>query len=113
MMMEQWDSHNMEEVIVNNSVHLTPVIDFENSFFYNPFYNYYNPYVNIPKDYINISRFLNDFPGAYKYFLEVFDVDAEELVNYIEATYPIKVPLEVKEKYFWNYNKKSKNPKDG
>ena len=32
MMMEQWDrhSHNMEEVIVNNSVHLTPVIDFEN-----------------------------------------------------------------------------------
>ena len=102
MMMEQWDRHskNMEEVIVDDILHLTPVIDFENSFSHNPYFVYDNPYVNIPKTVVTVSRFLNEFPDAYKYFLEVFDVDAEELVNYIEATYPIKVPLEVKEKYF-------------
>ena len=101
MMMEQWDRHskNMEEVIVDDTLHLTPVIDFESSFFYNPYFVYDNPYVTLPKDVISICKFLNEFPDAYQYFLEVFDIDSSEFVNYIESNYPIKVDDEIKEKY--------------
>ena len=100
MMMEQTDrcSDNMEEELKNNSRHLAPIIDFVESFDYY-YYCYYNPYVSIPKDIENIDRFLNDFPEAYKYFLEIFDIDSNELINYIETNYPIKVDNETKERY--------------
>ena len=101
MMMEQWDRHskNMEEVIVDDSLHLIPIIDFEKSFFPNPYFVYDNPYVSLPKDFINIDSFLNGFPKAYRYFLEVFDIGVDELVSYIESNYPIKVSDEIKERY--------------
>ena len=101
MMMEQWDRHgkNMEEVIVGDSLHLTPVIDFENSFSLNPCFVYDNPYVSLPKNDVDIYRFLNDFSNAYQYFLEVFGIDSGELIEYIESNYPIKVKDEIKESY--------------
>ena len=101
MMMEQWDRHskNMEEVIVDDIIHLTPVIDFENSFSHNPYFVYDNPYVSLLKSDVDIYRFLNDFPNAYQYFLEVFGIDSGELIEYIESNYPIKVKDEIKESY--------------
>ena len=100
MMMGQTDRHddNMEEVLKNNTLHLAQVIDFGESFDYY-YYCYYNPYVSIPKDVGSIDRFLNDFPEAYKYFLEIFSIGTEELVNYIETNYPIRVEDEIKEAY--------------
>ena len=101
MMMEQWDrhSHNMEEVIINDEIHLAPIIDFERSFDYTPLYNYFNPYLNLPKDFENISRFLGDFPDAYQCFLDAFSVDIDEIIEYIENNYPIKVDNKIKEIY--------------
>lgn len=100
MMMEQTDRYgdNMEEVLKNNTLHLAPLIDFGESFDYY-YYCYYNPYVSIPKNIENIDRFLNDFPEAYKYFLEIFSIGTEELVNCIEPKYPIKVEDKIKEAY--------------
>ena len=110
MMMKQWDRHskNMEEVIVGDSLHLTPVIDFENSFSHDPYFVYDNPYVTLPKDFINIDRFLNDFPEAYRCFLEVFDIEVDELISYIESNYPIKVSDEIKERYERTISKNQK-----
>ena len=88
-----------EEIIDKNIIHLTPVIDFARSFGVVSFNFYYNPYISIPKNVENIDRFLNDFPDAYKYFLEIFSIVTEELVSCIEATYPIKVEDEIKENY--------------
>ena len=101
MMMEQWDRHskNMEEVIVDDILHLTPVIDFENSFSHNPYFVYDNPYVSLPKNDVDIYRFLNDFPEAYQYFLDTFSVDADETIKYIEDNYPIKVDNNIRETY--------------
>lgn len=100
-MMEQWNRSgmNMEEVVSSDFIHLTPVIDFEKSFPYDPYFTYDNPYVSLPKDIDNISRFLNDFEESYQYFLELFDIDSSELISYIESNYPIRVTDEVKEKY--------------
>ena len=110
MMMEQWDRHgkNMEEVIVGDSLHLTPVIDFENSFSLNPCFVYDNPYVTLPKDFTNIDRFLTDFEESYRYFLEVFDVEVDELISYIENNYPIEVPDKIKEIYDKTISKNQK-----
>ena len=101
MMMEQFDraGENMEEVIVNNSIHLSPIVDFAMSFDCNPFYSYYNSYVSIPKNTRGIDRFLNDFPKSYQYFIDVFYTSADDLIEYIESNYPIKVDNEIKEKY--------------
>lgn len=101
IMMEQTDrfGRNMEEIIDKNIIHLTPVIDFARSFGVVSFNFYYNPYISIPKNVENIDRFLNDFPDAYKYFLEIFSIGTEELVSCIETTYPIKVEDEIKEAY--------------
>ena len=101
MMMEQFyrNGYNMEEVIVNNSIHLSPIIDFARSFDCNPFYDYYNPYVSIPKSVWGIDRFLNDFPKSYQYFIDIFNTSADELIEYIESNYPIKVKDEIKESY--------------
>ena len=100
MMMEQTDrsSDNMEEVIENNTIHLAPLIDFAESFDYY-YYCYYNPYVSLPKNIENIDRFLNDFPNSYQYFKDIFSTELEELINYIESNYPIKVDDKIKEKY--------------
>ncbi len=102
IMMEQYDRHssNMEEVIVDGKVHLAPVIDFENSFLYVPMYKYFNPYVSIPKDIVSVYKFLNDYKEAYQYFIEIFDIDSDELIKYIENNYPIKVDSKIKEKYY-------------
>ena len=110
MMMEQWDrsGKNMEEVVIDGKLHLTPVIDFENSFLYNKYFIYDNPYVSIPKDVENIDMFLNDFPEAYKYFLEIFDIEVDELIECIESNYPIKVDNEVKEEYNRTISKNQK-----
>ena len=91
-------SDNMEEVIENNTIHLAPIIDFSESFDYY-YYCYYNPYISLPKDIENVDRFLNDFPETYKYFIDIFDIDSNELINYIETNYPIKVDNETKERY--------------
>ena len=101
IMMEQTDrfGRSMEEIIDKNIIHLTSVIDFARSFDVVSFNFYYNPYISIPKNVENIDRFLNDFPDAYKYFLEIFSIVTEELVSCIEATYPIKVGDEFKENY--------------
>ena len=101
VMMEQTDRYgrNMEEIIDKNIIHLTPVIDFARSFGVVYFNFFYNPYVSIPKDVGSIDKFLNDFPEAYKYFLEIFSIGTEELVNYIETKYPIRVEDEIKEAY--------------
>lgn len=100
-MMEQTDrfGRNMEGIIDKNIIHLTPVIDFARSFGTVSFNFYYNPYVSIPKDVESIDRFLNDFPEVYKYFLEIFSIGTEELVNCIEANYPIMVDDRIKENY--------------
>ncbi len=100
MMMEQIDrsGDNMEEVIYKNNLHLAPVIDFAESFNYY-YYCYYNPYVSLPKNVENIYKFLYDFPNSYQYFEDVFCTEVEELINYIESNYPIKVDDKIKEKY--------------
>ena len=101
IMMEQTDrfGRNMEEIIDKNIIHLTPVIDFARSFGTVSFNFYYHHYVSIPKDVESIDRFLNDFPEVYKYFLEIFSIGTEELVNCIEANYPIMVDDRIKENY--------------
>ena len=101
MMMEQTDrfGRNMEEIIDKNIIHLTPVFDFARSFGAVSFNFYYNPYISIPKDAESIDRFLNDFPEVYKYFLEIFSIGTEELVNCIEANYQIMVDDRIKENY--------------
>lgn len=101
VMMEQRDrhSHNMEEVIINDNIHLAPIIDFEYSFDYAPLYNYYNPYLNLPKNFENICKFLDDFPDAYQCFLEAFNVDVDEIIKYIEDNHPIKVDNNIREIY--------------
>ena len=100
MMMEQTDrcSDNMEEVIEHNTIHLAPLIDFGESFDY--YYScYYNPYVSLPKNVENIDKFLHDFPESYQYFKDIFSIEKEELINYIESIYPIKVDDKIKESY--------------
>ena len=87
------------KIIDKNIIHLTPVIDFARSFGAVSFNFYYNPYISIPKDAESIDRFLNDFPEVYKYFLEIFSIGTEELVNCIEANYPIMVDDRIKENY--------------
>lgn len=52
--------------------------------------------------------FLNDFPEAYKYFLEIFDIEVDELIECIESNYPIKVDNEVKEEYNRTISKNQK-----
>ncbi len=100
MMMEQTDRccDNMEEVIENNNIYLAPIIDFVESFDYY-YHCYYNPYVSIPKNIENVDRLLNDFPEAYQYFIEIFNTETDELINYIEANYPIRVEDDIKEAY--------------
>ena len=56
-------------------------------------------YVSIPKNTRGIDRFLNDFPKSYQYFIDVFNTSADDLIEYIESNYPIKVDNEIKEKY--------------
>lgn len=109
-MMEQCNRSgmNMEEVICSHSIHLTPIIDFEKSFPYDPYFIYDNPYVCIPKNVTTIDSFLNDFPDVYQYIFEMFEIDYEELTSYIETVYPIKIADEIKEKY---YKVTSKNQK--
>ena len=102
LMMEQTDRYarNMElSISKSGSIRLAPVIDFENSFSHNPYFVYDNPYVSLLKSDVDIYRFLNDFPNAYQYFLEVFGIDSGELIEYIESNYPIKVKDEIKESY--------------
>ena len=64
--------------------------------------------LSIPKDVENIDMFLNDFPEAYKYFLEIFDIEVDELIECIESNYPIKVDNEVKEEYNRTISKNKK-----
>ena len=101
VMMEQTDRYgrNMEEVIYKNTLHLASIIDFARSFEFVPFYVYNNPYVSIPKNVESIDRFLNAFPSSYQYFIDVFNTSADELIEYIESNYPIKVDDEINEKY--------------
>lgn len=101
LMMEQWDrsGSNMEEKIVNGYPHLSPVIDFVSSFNYVPFFDYYNPYVSLPKNVESIDKFISEFPYSYKYFIDMFNVCLDEIIDYIESNYPIKVSDRVKRKY--------------
>lgn len=104
IMMEQIDRYdeNMEEIITNNSVELAPLIDFERSFnrHFRPEFSYSNPYVCLPKNIKDIDKFLNDFIEAYQYFIEMFSTEEDELLNYIEDNYPIKVS----DRVIWKYD---------
>lgn len=62
----------------------------------------------LPKDFTNIDRFLNVFEESYRYFLEVFDVEVDELISYIENNYPIEVPDKIKEIYDKTISKNQK-----
>lgn len=99
--MQQWDRHplNMEEVIINGNIHLAPVIDFSFSFLDFPGYSYNNPYVALPKKIKDIDKFLNAFPDAYKFFEDIFSLDASDLIFYIEEDYPIIVEDDVVSEY--------------
>ena len=104
IMMEQTDRYgeNMGEIVRGNSLKLAPLIDFSESFNrrLNPSFFYFNSYVCLPKDIKNIDKFLNDFPEAHQYFIEMFGTEEDELLNYIEGNYPIKVS----DRVIWKYN---------
>ena len=103
IMMEQTDRYgeNMGEIVSGNSLKLAPLIDFSESFNrrLNPSFFYSNSYVCLPKDIKSIDKFLNDFKEAYQYFIEMFGTEEDELLNYIEDNYPIKVSDRVVWKY--------------
>ena len=104
VMMEQNDrySDNMEEIVADNSIKLSPLIDFEKSLNRQlcSSFLYSNPYVCLPKDMENIDKFLNDFPETYQYFINMFSTEEDELLNYIEDNYPIKVS----DRVIWKYD---------
>lgn len=103
VMMEQDDRYgdNMKEIVIDNSIKLAPLIDFERSFNRQlcASFSYSNSYVCLPKDIKNIDNFLNDFPEAYQYFIDMLSIEEDELLNYIEDNYPIKVSDRVIRKY--------------
>ena len=104
IMMEQTDRYgeNMGEIVSGNSLKLAPLIDFERSFnrHLRPEFSYSNPYVCLPKNIKDIDKFLNDFKEAYQYFIEMFSTEEDELLNYIEGSYPIKVS----DRVIWKYD---------
>ena len=99
LMMEQTDRYarNMEVYSdINGNRHLSPVIDLVYAFENIDNYSYFNPCIAIEKIPRVLSLFYNKYPDGFPYFKEIFNCSGEELYDYIEDNYPVKVDLEIK-----------------
>ncbi len=93
LMMEQTDRYarNMEIYIKENSPKLAPIVDFELAFFGNRNFTYFNPYLLINKNVKSLDQFYNKYPNGYKYLEDTFSTTSNELFDYINKEYDLKV----------------------
>lgn len=92
LMMEQEDRYarNMEEYYLNNNIRLAPIIDFSNSFINYRDFTYFNPYILIRKDLRSLDLFYNKYVEGYKYLKDIFEVDYEEIREFLKNSYGLK-----------------------
>ena len=80
----------MEEYYLNNDIRLAPIIDFSNSFINYRDFTYFNPYILIRKDLRSLDLFYNKYIEGYKYLKDIFEVDYEEIREFLKNSYGLK-----------------------
>lgn len=89
LMMEQIDRYarNMEVFVIDDTLRLAPIIDFELAFYNDRKFTYFNPYILIRKDVRVLDKFYDKYPEGYNYFETIFNTSTNELIDYSKDEY--------------------------
>lgn len=98
LMMEQIDRYarNMEVFVIDDTLRLAPIIDFELAFYNQRRFTYFNPYILIRKDVRILDSFYDKYPEGYNYFAKIFKTGTNELIDHVKDEYNLETKRLVK-----------------